>query len=996
MVIRNVPTQRLSVPTSRVSGRPLTDTKAMKTDLLLKTAQAIQGIGNEISNRYSESQYDEFITQFEQDSALMFEENTKDLNKYGEFSDLTNKGFDSLEKNILKKSKNLNPSYTKKLKKYLLSKRTENVTRSISAASTAERAIIPSKLKNRINKVLINADGKNPDSPYMAETINNLFDYIDTQAPVIGNAAVELNKASLLASLEEAYVDKVIRDPEGNYGQFLPELSSIEEGTSPYEFKYLSQKRVNVLVSQARVRLKSDKTERAKALKDFQTTLDTSITNSMQDLTKATNVINGNISITESIAGLDAISNNLDNITKKTNQLETILQKGSLIPKDRKKLNIKLKELKEKQLGTKAHYKLMGELIEKTMELTEQIEDGSLPFVPEGFGDKYKEQFLKLSNQYTVSNPVLAKHFQDSAKTMDKLKTTLEKNLIKQQEISVTLKTPPEKRNNTQKTIAKEQLKKTIIQNNNEIQIQLKNANPNFNPEGISIQAIFNDANHENFYEVLKSTQNFGVLPEIAINNLESTFSNVDPKDSASRIEGVKAAVTLVRIGDALSNAKLQNGNYFPNNTALSKAIRIIKDRGPNFAQTEAGLNALSSIIFPLLPSQIPTALDAANPALYISQSIYNPSRTVNSNVENSDNSYADNIGEEWLKRKTWFGPDIVPLNNRNKETIFAVTRETMNQMSQQPGFDFEKYNTQSNIWDSDLYTIAREKVLDRISVDKIGRLTIDGIDSVNSKVNHHPKTVKNNFAMQLFNELSSSEIQKLIDENILTRIKVQPKSSAVKQIAPDSVFYPVPYNKLHLENNYHKDLTLATYERMHGFRRDGENTALTFTDNIGFNRASNIKITEDIGLNGLTFEEFITLQESIYKNSIYSESLDNIDFIEKEYKNWSAEGITKRNRMVPGYILTDKIGQPLFNGRVFSMPRSQTTKNELLYEALQDQNDKIFLRFLRVNSKGGVEAKQIKENLNRDAMKFLFRDRLSLEQLLKYNNKKVEVLGDL
>tara|TARA_R110002020_G_scaffold128881_2_gene288777 strand:+ start:1762 stop:4785 length:3024 start_codon:yes stop_codon:yes gene_type:complete len=1007
MVIRNVPTQRLSVPTSRVSGRPLTDTKAMKTNLLLKTAEAIQDIGNEISNRYSENQYDEFVTQFEQDNAKMFEENTRDINKYGEFESATKKGFNELEKNILKKSKNLNPTYQKRLKKYLLSRSTENLTKSISAASTAERAVIPNKIKKKQIDLLLLAQGMNPDSPYFAENLNNYINYVKSQSSVIGDAAVEINIMTAKASLEEAYVDTIIKDPDGNYGQFLPELSTLEpargprEGISPYKFKYLTQERINLLQGRARTRLDEDKKARAKALKDLQDATDTQITNALQNIQSSTKVINGNISITESISGLDAIKENIDVVINKQNQIDDIILKSKFLkPEDKEKLIKKSQELKETQIGTKANYKLMYSLMEETQEIISKIENGSLDFVPDDFGDKYKQEFLKLSNKYSNSNPVLAKHFSNSAKEINRVKDKVEKKLLTKQELVDAIKEEPENRTTAQKTLVEKEYIKSVTQKNAEITNLFRKIKPKFNEQNIPILQILNNPEDPDFYEALKIPQEWGILPENALNSLESTFLNVDPKDIASRNEGTKAILTIMKIGDALSNTEIQNGNYYSNNDKISKAIRIIKNNYPNIPQTEAGLTVMSALVFQGRMSEvlIPTSADAGNPKLIITQNIVNPSITINSNLEGSKKrTYNSNIKEAWdKKRSSWFGPDKPPMNDYNAEIVLNVTKELMVRSVNQPGFDLAKYNIESNIWDSDLYSLSLQKVLDRVSIDNKGRLTIDGIDSVVSKLNHHPKTIKNNFAMQLFNELPSSEIQKLIDEGILTRIKLKPKSSPVKQVAPDSVFYPVPYNKNHLENNYHKNLTLGTYERMFGFVRDGENSAITFTEDIGFNRSANIKITEDIGVNNLTFEEYLTFYDGLNKSPRYSNNLESVNFLQNEYKKWSREGITKRSAIVPGYILTDKSGNPLFGGRVFSMPRSKTTKNELLYDALKDKKDREFLRFLRVNAQGGSEAKKIKENLSREGMKFLFQDRLSLEQLLKLNDQKMEVLGDL
>ena len=88
----------------------------------------------------------------------------------------------------------------------------------------------------------------------------------------------------------------------------------------------------------------------------MQDATDTQITNALQNIQSSTKVINGNISITESISGLDAIKENIDVVINKQNQIDDIILKSKFLkPEDKEKLIKKSQELKETQIGTKAN-----------------------------------------------------------------------------------------------------------------------------------------------------------------------------------------------------------------------------------------------------------------------------------------------------------------------------------------------------------------------------------------------------------------------------------------------------------------------------------------------------------------------------------------------------------------------------------------------------------------------------------------------------------------
>lgn len=1051
MAIQNVPTQRLSIPTPSVSGRPLHDTKSMKLNLLVKTAEAIQEIGNDISNRYSENQYDKLVTDFEQNNARMFEEQTQDINKFGEFKDNVEKGFKGLEKEILKNSKNLNPAYTKRLKKYLLNKSTDNLTKAISAASVAERAVLPGIIKQRSTDILINANGKHPDDPFMAEVINNFRAFVNNNAPVIGQAQADLHLHVLNSSLEQAWAGKTISDPEGNYGQFLDETyedAPPQLGLEPYQFKYLTGQEVNILRNKARGRLTADIKAKKEALKEITTATNQNVSSRVKQLKTTVSVVLSNISgPAATLNSLEVSSKNIKKSEYEVGLLEELLANPNTLlkDKDRIKLTTDINKLNESIAGSRVVYTIMYNALQDRDRIIEEINNGTRDSVPQDWASGYEKELIKLSGKYALTNPTLSKVLGDAATTLvsvsDKIETAVSNQVVLQNSRSTDAryrKGSEEKLVNNHYRSQTSQVQGDMLKKINDGATQV--GITDFNKMGRSLLQIENNPlddegniDKDFWWAMLPRVKN-QVVPVTVVRNLINTIEQVDPKDPESTKRAVNSLLVLERLGSSefFDHPEILDGTYAGDGSVTAKAMKLMQDWGQVFKKTEQGRRNLAKLLF---QESDPASNQAvADRAAELRASILDSNVTSRSNKVNvqyaGDNKRTQTFHDEIIKKfneqnKSWFnffgwGHKERKLSQAQTNAIFNATRGLMVVKINQKNFDLSKY--EGNVWDTPLFNENLKEILSRVSHNpSTNSISFDGIYSPKSTKNYMPAVVQNNFATSIVDDptTDSNDIKKLLDEGILVRTKLADSNSLFPKTADLSHFphyrpekkipgkpqdvgtithYPTADSPL--IKNYPEGYTVAQYERSIGLKRRDGNNAWTFGPGTQLVKIGEERKEEEIGANKLTFEEWLIIKDQRNDTNNYETTLENSQVLQEERRIWASGGTTTRAFRSDVYALT-KNGERILPDRTFSMTRSRTDNarkfnKALAQEDLQKWKRKTAVYGATLANKPGMGWEPWAQNLVNSLFKFITPGvhRESLEQQLKLIDLSPNSLG--
>ena len=466
----------------------------------------------------------------------------------------------------------------------------------------------------------------------------------------------------------------------------------------------------------------------------------------------------------------------------------------------------------------------------------------------------------------------------------------------------------------------------------------------------------------------------FNQFPEAALSKLKFNIENVDPTDTDSKNLALQSLFKIKQIASTFG-ITVSNGEYFKSER-VKDALTDFNNLGIE-KYPEDQLSQAATLIFPNRGNV--TILEQANIKLPMLRDV--ESRPISSSYKDGRGANIktnkDFIKKELIDHFSSFNPlglfgDTPTFTDADINIFYQAVKGEMTRLINQPSFQIEYYNTFGNIWKSPLLQKAVSNTLPKVAYNKEdGSLQYGGIYTPASKQLHHPEVVKNNLATQFNNNVNiSSEVKKeLFRKGVLVETKLPSKNKAVKTPAGYEIFSNTyyPSDDVPIEGNYHNKLTLNQHERTIGFKRNTENTAITFGKDIKLIKVGEIKLIEDTGINGLTFEEFLINVDSRNKSTTYSESLDNVDFLQSQYDVWSKNKIKKRTSIVPEYQAVDKNGLPVKNIPRLSMKRSQTNKSEALYNAMQKEVQKRFLRAISIGmtaSESTVKSDWFEQNL--------------------------------